>query len=568
MSLDPIITKHVLKNAFDYGKPNAGSIVGKVIGEHPDAKKDMKATMAAIMKEVARVSKLSKADIEKEMSKFVYVEKKEEEKGIDVPNAVDGKVVVRYPPEPNGWPHIGHAKAFCLSFAIAKRYHGKVLLRWDDTNPEAEKAEFLDAIRDGITWLGIPWDEEKYCSDYLPKMYGLCGHLLENGDAYSCSCKQEDIAKGREQMKRCACGSRKPQQNITEWKRMLDGTAVEGSVIIRLRGDMESQNTVMRDPTLFRIISAPHYRQGTKYRVWPTYDFQGAVMDSILNITHPIRSKEYELRDEAYVYLLKKLGLVVPQMISISRLAIKNAPISKRLLRPLVESGKLMGWDDPRMPTLAGMRRRGILPQAIQEFVLSFGISKVESEPDLESLLSFNRKILDPEAKHYFFVSDPVEVDVSGLKEQKLTLKLHPKKEAGSQNSRDISVSGKVFISKSDASQLKDGESFRLKDLCNVLVPKTGHGGNKLQGGIVPDDMVEKKVQWVSDGKLDCTVLVPKDLLGPDKEFDPKSLETIHGYCEPACADLNVGEIIQFERFGFCRLDKKEGKKLTFIFAC
>ncbi len=558
MSLDSIITKHVLKNAFDYGKPNASSIVGKVIGEDPDCKKDMKATMAKINAEVARISKLTKEQIESEMSKFEYVQKKEEEKGIDVPNAVDGKVVVRYPPEPNGWPHIGHAKAFCLSYTIAKKYHGKILLRWDDTNPEAEKPEFLDAIRDGITWLGIKWDEELYCSDFMPKMYELCGKLLENGDAYACTCKQEDISKGRESMKRCACGERKAPENIALWKGMLDN-AEEGSVIIRLRGDMESQNTVMRDPTLFRIITTPHYRQGTKYRVWPTYDFQGAVMDSILGITHPIRSKEYELRDEAYVYLLKKLDLPVPQMISISRLAIKNAPISKRLLRPLVESGKLMGWDDPRMPTLAGMRRRGILPKAIQEFVLSFGISKVESEPDLESLLSFNRKLLDPEASHFFFVPDPIEVDIHGFENRKIQLKLHPKKDVGS---RELAVSGKVFISKSDASQLKEGEPFRLKDLCNIKMIK----GSKAE--LVQSEMPEKKIQWVSDGKLDCTVLVPKDLLGADGEFDSKSLESVKGYCEPACAKLDVGDIIQFERFGFCRLDEKKGKKLTFIFAC
>ncbi len=559
MSLDSIITKHVLKNAFDYGKPNAGSIVGKVIGEDPDCKKDMKATMAKINAEVARVSKLTKEQIESEMSKFEYAQKKEEEKGIDVPNAVDGKVVVRYPPEPNGWPHIGHAKAFCLSYTIAKKYHGKILLRWDDTNPEAEKPEFLDAIRDGITWLGIQWDEEKYCSDYMPRMYELCGKLLESGDAYACTCKQEDISKGREGMKRCACGSRKTTENVALWKEML-GKAEEGSVIIRLRGDMESQNTVMRDPTLFRIITTPHYRQGKKYRVWPTYDFQGAVMDSVLGITHPIRSKEYELRNEAYVYLLKKLGLPVPQMISISRLAIKNAPISKRLLRPLVESGKLMGWDDPRMPTLAGMRRRGILPEAIKEFVLSFGISKVESEPDLESLLSFNRKLLDPEAKHFFFVSDPVEVDINRFEKRNIQLKLNPKKDVGS---RDLNVSGKVFISKSDASQLKEGEPFRLKDLCNLKLIKRGKA-ELVQAG----DMPEKKIQWVSDGKLDCTVLVPKDLLGPDGEFDPKSLEIIKGYCEPACAKLDVGDIIQFERFGFCRLDKKDVGRLTFIFTC
>jgi len=330
-----------------------------------------------------------------------------------------------------------------------------------------------------------------------------------------------------------------------------------------LKGDMKSQNTVMRDPTLFRIITTPHYRQKTRYRVWPTYDFQGAVMDSILGITHPLRSKEYELRDELYIYLLKKLGLRVPEMISISRLAIKNAPVSKRLLRPLVESGKLWGWDDPRLPTLAGLARRGIMPEAIREFVLSFGISKVESEPDLEALLAFNRKLLDPEAKHFFFVRDPVELEVKGLERKEVQLRMHPKKDLGA---RVILSDTSVFITKADADAIKDGETFRLKDLCNVKLVK--RSGKKLIGELAPDSMADKKLQWVGADKVSCEVYVPKDLLDDNGDFNPESLEQIKGYCEPACRGIANGEIIQFERFGFCRLDRNDKSILRFIFTC
>ncbi|MFH1521088.1 MAG: glutamate--tRNA ligase family protein, partial [Candidatus Micrarchaeota archaeon] len=299
-----------------------------------------------------------------------------------------------------------------------------------------------------------------------------------------------------------------------------------------------------------------------KYRVWPTYDFQGSVMDSILDITHPIRSKEYELRDELYVYLLKKLGLKVPQMISISRLAIKNAPISKRLLRPLVESKKLWGWDDPRLPTLAGLNRRGILPAAIREFVLSFGISKVESEPGWESLLSENRKLLDPESRHYFFVPDPVNLKIEGLEEKTIELKSHPKKDLGT---RSINVTKSIYIPQLDFEQLKEGEIFRLKDLCNIKLIRMGE---VLHGHVVHDKMVDKKVQWISDDKLDCEVFVPHDLLDEKGEFNKDSLTSVKGYCESNCAELNIGDIVQFERFGFCRLDKKEKKSLTFIYTC
>jgi glutamyl-tRNA synthetase len=561
--LDSIIRKHVLKNAYDYGRADAGSVAGKVIGEYPDCKKDMKGTMKRISGEIARVSKLTKDEIAAEMAGFEYAVKKEEKKGIEIPGLEAGKAVVRYPPEPNGWPHIGHAKAFCLSWAIAQKYCGKIILRWDDTNPEAEKEEFLGAIREGIKWLGLHWDEEKYCSDYLPQMYGLCERLIKSGDAYGCACVQEDIAKGREGMLRCSCGSRSPEESLEIWEDLLDGTIPEGGATIRLKGDMASQNTVMRDPTLFRIISVPHYRQGTKYRVWPTYDFQGAVMDSLLGITVPIRSKEYELRDELYVHLLEKLGLKVPQMVSISRLSIRNAPVSKRLLRPLVESGKLQGWDDPRLPTLAGLRRRGVLPAAIREFVLSFGISKVESEPDLEALLAENRKLLDPDSPHHFFVAEPVELEVKGLEERAVELKLHPKnKDAGM---RQLRVGKALHIAKSDADALKEGETFRLKDLCNV---KLRRKGKTLAGELMADGLVEKKIQWVGEGKLDCEIMVPKDLLDEKGEFNRDSLQLMRGYCEAPCASLEEGAMVQFERFGFCRLDRKDGGRLTFVFSC
>lgn len=452
------------------------------------------------------------------------------------------------PPEPNGYPHIGHAKAFCLSWTIARKYNGKVILRWDDTNPEAEKPEFVEAIRNGIKWLGLDWDDERYCSDYMPDMYKLCEKLLWEGNAYACSCTQEEIGKGREKQERCKCGSRIPQENLEEWKKMLNGTTPEGGATIRLKGDMQSQNTVMRDPTLFRILESPHYRQGTKYRVWPTYDFQGAVMDSLLGVTHPIRSKEYELRDELYEFLLGKLGMRIPKMISISRLSIKNAPLSKRLLRPLVESGKVMGWDDPRLPTLEGVKRRGILPEAVRKFVLSFGISKVESEPSWDKLLSENRKILDPVAPHFFFVHNPVKLRIKGGKKKKL---------------REMEAGSEVWISGTDAKDLQKGETIRLKELYNVKIEEKG---KEISASFAGDEIgKEKKIHWVSD-KLECEVLRPGDLVLDSGEFNPSSLTIDAGYCEKSIHSLKEGDIVQFERYGFCRLDSR--KPLRFIFSC
>ncbi|MEM4166668.1 MAG: glutamate--tRNA ligase [Candidatus Pacearchaeota archaeon] len=556
-----IIRKHALKNAFDYGKANTANVVGKVVAEFPEAKKDMKKTMKLISDVINEVNSLSKEAIEEQMKKYEYKQKKEQKKEIDVEGAERGKVVTRFPPEPNGWPHIGHAKAFCLSWTIARKYKGKVILRWDDTNPEAEKQEYVDAIKDGIKWLGLDWDEEVYCSDYMLKMYSLGEQLIRQNDAYFCNCSQEKISLSRQNARRCECGSRHTEENIALWNKMLNGDFEEGQGVIRLKGDMSSLNTVMRDPTLFRVIKTPHFRQGKKYNVWPTYDFQGPVMDSLLGITHPIRSKEYELRDELYVFLLKKLNMYVPKMISISRLSIKNAPVSKRLLRPLVESGKLWGWDDPRLPTLAGLRRRGILPEAVRKFVLSSGISKSESEGGWEILLAENRKLLDPISKHYFFVSNPVKIEVEGLP-QDIELKFHPKEDLGK---RKISLSKNIYISKEDAVFLKKGEIIRLKDLSNIQIISE----NPLKAKAVGGEMPQKKIQWVSEvAKLECEIAIPHDLLDESGNFNEGSLEIVKGYCESTCSSLAPFEIIQFERFGFCKLDKNEKDKLFFILSC
>ncbi|HNT60423.1 MAG TPA: glutamate--tRNA ligase [Candidatus Bilamarchaeaceae archaeon] len=547
-SPDSIIRKHAIRNAHEYGEANPGKVVGKVVNELPGAKKDMKALMGKIAAICKEVNALPRGELEKEFAKLPEKERKEEKSEIEIPDAVPGKVVVRFPPEPNGYPHIGHAKAFALSWTIARKYNGKAILRWDDTNPEAEKPEFVDAIRNGIKWLGLDWDDEKYCSDYMPEMYRLCEKLLWEGNAYACSCTQDEIGKGREMKERCACGSRTPQESLDEWKKMLNGATPEGGATVRLRGDMESLNTVMRDPTLFRIMEAPHYRQGLKYRAWPTYDFQGAVMDSLLGITHPIRSKEYELRDELYSFLLERLGMRVPKMISISRLSIRNAPLSKRLLRPLVEEGKVMGWDDPRLPTLEGLRRRGIVPDAIRKFVLSFGISKVESEPGWDKLLAENRKILDPIAPHYFFVPNPARVRIEGGKKKKL---------------REMECRGEVWISGQDASGLEEGETIRLKDLYNVKVGKTG---DTIEASYAGDEVGSgKKLQWVSE-KLECEVLRPGNLVLDSGEFNPSSLTIDAGYCEKSIHSLKEGDMVQFERYGFCRLDSR--KPLRFVYSC
>ena len=558
--LDSSILKHVLKNAFDYGKANPSSVIGKVIAECPDCKKDMKGTMRQINEEINRVSKLSKEQIKIEMSTYEYTEKKEEKKILELPAAQTGKVITRFPPEPSGYPHIGHAKAAWLDYESARVYGGYMILRFDDTNPEKESHQYVEAIRAGLDWLGIEWTKESYTSDNMPKIYDAAIKLIQCDSAYVCTCSQDKISKGRTEGKACSCRELTRQDHLKRWNDMQAGGFDEGEAILRFSGDLQSQNTVMRDPTLARIITTKHFRQLEKYRIWPSYDLAVCIMDHIEDISHSMRSKEYELRDELYLSIFKALDWPAPQLIGFSRLSIKNAPVSKRLLLPFVNEKKVMGWDDPRLPTLKGLERRGILPAAIKEFVLSFGLSKVESEPDWEALLAHNRKLLDPESCHYFFVPDPVPLEVERLGEKILNLRLHPKKDLGT---RQIQITKELHIPKTDAIQIEQDEIFRLKDLCNVkLVKKT----DKLVGEVVPEGIVDKKLQWIGKDRLDCEVLIPKDLLNDANEYNPNSLEKVRGYCEKGVAALSTGSVVQFERFGFCRLDKKE--PLTFIFSC
>jgi len=557
LSVEEVAYKHALKNASDYGKAQVGAVVGKVIAEVPEAKADMKATMKVISEVITKVNKMKKEQIEKEMEKFTFEEKKEEERRITLEDGERGRVVTRFLPEPNGFAHLGHAKAALLSYEAAREYEGKCLLRFDDTNPEKERGEFVAAIKEDLEWLGMKFGKELYSSDKMPEFYKLARQLIMQGDAYVCSCEKERINELRKLGKSCACRSNSIESNLDAWDRMLAGKYGKGDAVLRLAAEPDSANTVMRDPTLFRICSAEHYRQGRKYSVWPTYDFEVSIADSLDGVTHALRSKEYELRDELYYRIIEKLGMRKPIVYDFSRLTIKGIPLSKRLLKPLIDEKRVSGWDDPRMPTLRGLKRRGILPEAIRNFVLSFGLSKVESEPSIDALLTENRRLLDPKAPRYFFVKDPVELVVDGVKKGEMKLKKHPTENLGE---RTLEITGKFFISKSDAEKLKKGDRFRLLDLCNVkLVEK----GKTLRGEFLGNEgMEERKLHWVTDKHMKAEVLVPSELFIEEK-FNKESLRMDEGYCEQECRNLRKGSAIQFVRYGFCILDDE--KTMQFI---
>lgn len=562
--INEVIRKHALRNALDHGRADPKAVVGRVIAEFPDAKKDMKSTMKLIAEVVGSVNSLTKEQMEHEISGYSFTEKKKDEKGLELEGAETGKVITRFPPEPSGYPHIGHAKAAYLDWSAARKYNGRFLLRFDDTNPEAESQEYVDAIKEALKWLGVDWDSETYTSDSIPLIYKYAEQIISAGHAYVCTCPSELIRLNRSNAKECECRRFERDEHLARWRSMLDGGIKKGEAIVRFRGDMGSPNTAMRDPTLLRIIETRHYRQGDKYRVWPVYDFGAPIMDSTEGVTHAMRTKEYELRDELYYALIDSLNLRKPMVVEFSRLSIKGLPVSKRLLKPLIQKNLVSGWDDPRLPTISAMRRRGISPDAIKNFVLGFGLGKTESNPTIEALLAENKKVLDPVSERYFFVRSPVKLAVKNAPRLKARLRKHPEKDLGE---REMDTAGSFFISSSDADALQPDQRFRLKDLYNVkLIRRTDDG---LEGEFAGTEIGPgPKIQWVPQGlierPLEASVLVPGELVDDDGKVLEDSLRTDRGYCEPACAHLKEGQVVQFERYGFCRLDSK--KELRFVY--
>jgi glutamyl-tRNA synthetase len=557
--------KFALQNAVQFsGKANEKAVAGKVIAA---LKKDgvlpaeIMPVVVRVVKEVNSISLGSQtAELETLAPELLQKEKKERDFSLpDLPFAEKGKVVTRFPPEPNGYLHIGHAKAAIIDYEYARLYDGKFILRFDDTNPEHAQLEFYEAQKEDLRWLGISWDEEYHTSDHLETHYKLAEQLIRQGGAYLCTCTSEAIKEGRFNSKTCSCREdRTGEEAVNLWRDMLTSPDVGG--ILRLRGEMGSDNTAMRDPTLFRVMEQPHPLTGDKYHMWPTYDFAGAVEDSISGVTHPFRTKEYELRDPVYFRILTLLNLRKPHLMEFSRLSIEGMPVSKRKIKPLIDQGLVSGYDDPRLPTLRGLRRRGIVPEAMKQFVLQQGFSKVESVVDFSLVESVNRKFLDPKVKRYYFVPTPVQLMVDGAPKKTVKLSLHPDATMGD---RTIHTGSSFYIPRDDAVKMKAGDIFRLKGLYNVKIGKTGE---KLTGSFAGDELIPDtaKIQWTTEEHLPMKILVP-GLIFINDTFNPDSMHELQGYAEKAVADVPNGEIVQFERVGFVRLEKQK-KEIVGVF--
>jgi len=554
------IERNALLNSLRHsGRAQAGAVINRVIAEFPELRTSAKEVAKAVQ---ARVKDVNSMTLQKQQDllqkRYPGVEevgeKKEGRLGLPpLPNASKGAVTLRLPPEPSGFMHIGHGMAFTINDVYRQTYSGKLWLRFEDTNPRRVEKRYYENFREGIRWLGIGWDYEKSVSGDLDSVYGYGQRLLAQGNAYACGCEESRVKKLRFAGEACEHREQSVEKNLLVWSDMLSRRYGEGEYVIRMRGDMKSLDYSMRDPNIFRVIEHEHPLTGSRFIVWPTYDFEVVVEDELCSVTHVLRSSEFHLDLQAL--LRKFLQLRPVTVVQFSRFNFKGTPVAKRLLRPLVDEGLVTGWDDPRMPTIEGVRRRGISPEAIRDFTLQVGYTKTEHEYDWSLLFAVNRKLLDAKTKRVYFVPRPLPLTVDGAPRKRVSIRFHPEKELGE---RAISVSNTFRVPSDDVLSMKEGETFRLMELYNVkLLEKSSKGA---RGAYLSDELLAgtKKLQWTTDESRRIEVLEPGPLFDEDGKFNRESLRRTEGEVEQSFEDLDRGEVVQFPRYGFCRVDSDD----------
>ena len=503
-------------------------------------------------------------------------------------------VLTRFPPEPNGYLHLGHAKSICINFGLAQKYGGKTNLRFDDTNPTKEDTEYVDSIKEDIQWLGFQWDKEKYASDYFDQLYEWAEELINRGLAYVDDQSQEEISKGRGTVDKPGIESpyrnRSVEENLKLFREMRDGKYADGEKVLRAKIDMASPNMMFRDPLLYRIKHASHHRTGDKWCIYPMYDYTHGQCDSIENITHSICTLEFDVHRPLYDWFIKTLGIYPSHQYEFARLNLTYTLMSKRKLLELVQKGLVSGWDDPRMPTLCGVRRRGYTPEALKMFCEKIGVSKRDQLMDIQLLEWCVRQDLNARANRYMVVEDPIKVTLTNWENGKVEwfdCPLNPADPEGAK--RKVPFSGELYISRADFMEDAPKKFFRLKPdgevrlkytyiiKCNEVVKDAEGNVVELKCTFDPSTRpgsgewrsVKGTIHWVSiadakDVELrlydKLFTLADMSQVPEDKDYkdflNPQSLVKGVGYAEPALLEDNSGIAVQFERDGYFFKDK------------
>jgi glutaminyl-tRNA synthetase len=517
-------------------------------------------------------------------------------------NKHNGRVQTRFPPEPNGYLHIGHAKAICLDFGLADEFGGHTNLRFDDTNPEKEETEYVESIKADVNWLGYQWDGLFYASDYFDQLFEWAIKLIQDGKAYVDDLTADEIRKHRgtltEPGKDSPYRNRSVEENLNLFERMRAGEFPDGSRVLRAKIDMASPNLNLRDPVMYRILHAEHHRTGNKWPIYPMYDFAHGQSDSLEKVTHSMCSLEFADHQPLYNWFIEQLGIFPSKQIEFDRLSLTYTMMSKRKLRQLVEEARVKGWDDPRMPTLSGLRRRGYTAEAIRNFVKTAGVSRTNGIVELAMLEHFVREDLNKHSLRVMAVLRPLKVVIDNYPDNQVEeMDAVNNPEDASAGTRKIPFSRVLYIEQDDFREeppkgyyrLSPGREVRLRYGYFITCTSLAKNENgevvevhcsydpATRGGNAPDGRkVKSTIHWVSaPHALDAEVRIYENLFSKENpneveagqdftaNLNPKSLEVIaDAKVEPSLADPALGNRYQFERLGyFCvDTDSKSGK--------
>jgi glutamyl-tRNA synthetase len=540
-----LIEKYALQNAVKYkAAPNAGAVMGKLMGEHPELRAKAKEVSPLVKEVLAEVERTGPEEWLKRLEIIApelieeLSEKKEPDKGLPALKGAEKGVVMRFAPNPNGPPTLGSARGIIVNSEYVKKYGGKFIIRFDDTDPVKKRPmpEAYGWYLEDCVWLDAKPDLVITASERVDLYYPIAEELIRRDGAYVCSCPQAVFKEHKD--KGVACGHRDQtiEQNLELWKQMLDGRLNEGEAVLRVKTDMHHKDPAIRDWPAFRIVTASHPLVGTKYRVWPLLDFESAVEDHLLGTTHIIRGKDLTDSGSRQKYLYEHLGWDYPEVIHWGRIKIHQfGSFSTSKLRKAIEAGEYSGWDDPRVPTVRAIRCRGIKAEALRRFMIDLGVGETDISISMDTIYAENRKIIDPEANRRFFVWNPVELEIEGDVPASARAPLHPTIDRGF---REIPAGNKLFICKSDLASLHVGDNIRLKDLCNVEVLSVDPARARFLGKDVGKRT--KIIHWVPAKGLTIRVMKPD---GIDE-----------GIGEAGIAE-ELDKVVQFERYGFVRIN-------------
>jgi len=557
------------------GRAQEGAVIGKILGERSDLRSKAKEVSTLVSTVVREVNNLSyeeqKRFVEEKWPEELVREKVEEEKHLPPLPSVDKykQVITRFSPNPDCVLHLGSARAIVLCYEYAQLYQGKFILRFEDTDPKIKRPvlEFYERIREDLAWLGCRPNEEYIQSDRISIYYEYAEKLLKAGNAYVCTCQPELFRERTLAKQPCDCRGLPVKENMLRWKRMLQGEYSEGEAVVRVKTDLCHPNPAVRDWPALRVIDVskfPHPRVGTKYHVWPLYNLACGVDDHLLGITHIIRGKEHLTNQVRQEYMYKHLGWKYPEAIHYGRLKITGAYLSKSKIVQGIKEGLFKDWDDPRLATFAALRRRGITPEAIKRMIIDVGPKTQDVVLSWENLYAYNRKILDPVAERYFFVQDPIELTVDKIpKVFNVKLAMHPARPEGKGREYTIKPekgdgAAKFWVSKKDIDTSKIGNTIRLMELFNMRIKNasiySAEASFASESYEQAKQMKAQLIHWIPVGEdMPCQVVM-------------QDATVVEGIAESLCKRLKPNAIVQFERYGFVRIDET-GEKLAAYYA-